>query len=74
MSRNGNSEKSVTCAGPEQPFRCLDCAVCTVKGYLWVQGGYLSVLGGYLDGWVDQVGGQDRWVGRSGGWVCQAAR
>ena len=29
--------------------------------------GYLSVLGGYLDGWVDQVGGQDRWVGRSGG-------
>ena len=45
-----------------------------MKGYLWVQGGYLSVLGGYLDGWVDQVGGQDRWVGRSGGWVYQMAR
>ena len=48
-----------------------NCAVRTVKGYPWVQGGYLSVLGGYLDGWVDQVCGQDRWVGRSGGWVGQ---
>ena len=24
MSRNGNDPKSVTDAGPEQPFRCLD--------------------------------------------------
>ena len=72
-----------------------NCAVCTVKsyiwvekgclwvqggylwvkgGYLWVKGGYLSVLGGYLGWWVNQVGGQDRWVGRSGGWVCQVAK
>ena len=25
VSRNGNDPKSVTNAGPEQPFRCLDC-------------------------------------------------
>ena len=35
------------------------------RGYLWVQGGY---LGGWVT-WIYQVGGQDRWVGRSGGWV-----
>ena len=45
-----------------------------VSGYLWVQGGYLSVLGGYLGGWVNQVVWLDRWMGRSGGWVCQVAR
>ena len=47
------------------------CVVCTVKGYLWVQGGYLSVLGGYLSG---RVGGQDRWVGMSGGLVAQVGQ
>ena len=52
--------------------------ICQVQGgYLWVQGGYLSVLEGYLVGpetRVNQVGGSDRWVGRSCGWVCQVCR
>ena len=42
-----------------------------------VQGGYLSVLEGHLGGpetRVNQVGGSDRWVGRSCGCVCQVCR
>ena len=38
---------------------------------MWVEGGYPWVLGGRVE---NQVGGQDRWVGGSGGWVCQVAR
>ena len=47
---------------------CAVCAVCNVKGYLWLHGGYLwvqegylSILGGHMGGsvgkWVNQVGG-----------------
>ena len=28
-------------------------------------------MGGSVGKWVNQVGGQDKWVGRSGGWVGQ---
>ena len=39
---------------------CDVCAVCNVKGYLWVHGGYQWVQGGYLwvqGGYLSVLGG-----------------
>ena len=43
-----------------------NCAVCTVKSYLWVQGDYLWAHGGYMlvpEGYRSDLGGY------LGGWV-----